>query len=245
MILILWILFLVIFIVILYSLHSLQNFPNRKSIVDEKILEENVRVADQYEIAFLKGGDREVCQLAFYTLVESGYLLSVDTAGSKTYPPRKYNLDKGKDLNMLHEIEKVVALSYDESTLLPENAKELKSALPFLKKYQRKIKELSLFTPSLILLAWVKGLFIFCLCVSPLLYSTVGTFPSSNGWVNAFFLGLINVIAYLIIRKIKSPMLSYNGKKYIELFEKIHFPYPDFRKTNLAEYIEIITPCHL
>ncbi len=215
-------------------------------MLDEKTLDAKAKEADQYEIAFIKGGRREVFQLAFYTLVKSGYLFPLDKEDKTSYPHRRFYLDKQKDLNVLHELEKAVSSSYDKAVLLPDDPKEFEKTIPYLNEYERKVKELALMSPQRYLEPWWIFAWYITLLITPFLYGMYGNFPAYHGALNFFFLAIINVLAFLIIKRIKlSDRLSDNGKKYIELFEKNHFPYPDFRKELSKDYVEMITPCSL
>jgi len=60
MALLIWAGFLLIVIAIKYGRLLFYRYIDKKRIIDNKILEENVRDADQYEIAYLIGKEKEI-----------------------------------------------------------------------------------------------------------------------------------------------------------------------------------------
>lgn len=228
-----------------------QSYLNKRKVVDEKLLEENAKTADQYEIAYVRGGIKEAFHLAFYTLAKTGYLIKSEETDPKHYPPRKYLLDKSKDLSLLHELEKIVALSYDKNTLLPENRKDYQSVLSFIEKWERKIKPLSLQPRALKLWHDLEGVTIFSIIINVIVMG-VGFY--NIGLIKALLLYWplivltsieIFVLSATIVKRRTYFETNLNQEKYFELFEKKHFPYPDFREKSFSKYLEMITPCTL
>lgn len=219
-----------------------------RRIIDEKTLEENVKRADQYEIASLKGWEPEVYKLAFYTLIKSGYLIKKEENDVGIKTAHNYYLDKNKNLDVLQDVERAMALAYEDEKLLSVDLQKKVKAL--LEGYNEKIKNLYL---EHNLNRSVGGAFLDCLFNLIIIICPFAFYAIFKNMLNMFIMIAMSTGTFFVLKKImwNSHELTPNGKLYVALFEKIHFPYPDMNKMvidkemRFGDYMAIITPCSL
>ena len=238
-----WAIILGIIILSDYMMNLHNQTDKGRRIIDEKTLEESVKKASQYEIAYLKGNKKEVFKLAFYTLIKSGYLIQKEKKDSRLKTARIYYLGKSKNLDVLHVIEQAVALaSEDEKLLSVDLQKQVKAIFG---EYNKKIEGLYL--------KHITGGLWGCLLILIIFFCPFIFYGIFKNKLNTYIMLAMSVVAFLVLPKImwRSSGLTSNGKRYIELFEKIHFPYPDMNsmfidnKMDFGGYIAIVTPCSI
>lgn len=238
--LIIWIISILIIFFSEHFLTSREQSRQKQRIVSNKVLEENIATANQYEIAFLKGGAPEVFKLAFYTLVKSGYLIK----GKGAVIDDEYHLDKNKNLEVLNDIEKAMAMAYEDSKLLSTDLQKKVKAI--FEGYDGKIKSLYLKQSDA---GCVRG----CLPTIVLFLGPIVMYGLFRNKQNMFIMMAMSITIFIIMKKefLIPAEISSSGQRYIALFEKNHFPYPNIdnlvigKKIDFGEYIGIITPCSL
>lgn len=231
-------LFIILFAVI-------NNFYSHKNRIKDSVLEESLKTADQYEIAFLKGGKNLTFQLAFYHLLSSGYLEKEksDEPSSATY---RYRALAGKDSSSLHEVEQDVLMRFNSPTALGSLSSHNFSSLM---KYQQKLIGLHLLQVSRKTFGFLWKAYSYTAWILSISYLFFGA-PSN--WL----LRIINVIAINLIgtnviwSNTLSPkhyfdgmLLTNIGERYIKLFEKRYFPLPDFKSEQLFRESQELNPC--
>jgi len=242
MILIIWIFFILVFLAIFLSFKL---FYMKKVRVSDDILEENLKTADQYEIALLSGGKRLVIQLAFYHFLKAGYF---ERAESKEPSSAKYlfRAIPSKDTTQLTDLEKEILGKFEASiSLFSVFAKELSS----LEKFNSKLGKLNLFysAKSTIGVLWrIYTIFAWVFSVIYLVYGAPHSF-----WVKIFLIIVINIwVCFIVWNQIlgrkdyfDGKLLTCSGKKYIKLFEEKYFPLPNFKSEELYKEAEEFNPC--
>lgn len=220
---------------------------NKKKPLNEKILEENLKTADQYEIAFLKGGDTLVFELAFYNLLKSGYLEKEVIGENLHEPSHLYQVVSSKDSTVLDAVEKETLAEFTKTNAWPSVLRSLYEKSIFLDTYKKKIFPLNLIYKRGRLFLGIRKLFNFCIIITS--YLALGT--NQDWFVRLCFIILTDIIVYRIVDRaildrplhvierakrkniigyqIQRYFLTNVGIKYIELFEKTQFPLPDLK----------------
>ena len=239
MILVIWVILVLIFLVIFAYARQYYSHKNKKAILADDILEQHVKDADEYEIAFLKGGDDFAKKLAFYRLLKSGFIKNLDEI---------FIRDESKDKTQLKDFEKAVFM-LDISSQCGDFIFSGKSTFldELLAKYRAKASKLYLFYERGSTFMVLKVLFIISLVLlsgiyiiqdSPLnpLFRLI-LITSLDIFVYRFINNyLLNQPASILIKtdlgtsrrvSLSSHVLTLNGKKYISLFEKMFFPVDD------------------
>lgn len=236
MILVIWVILVLIFLVIFAYARQYYSHKNKKAVLADDILEQHVKYADEYEIAFLKGGDDFAKKLAFYRLLKSGFIKNLDGI---------FTRDESKDKSQLEDFEKAVFMldissKYGEFIFADNNTllKEL------LGKYKAKASKFYLFYERGSAFMVLKYLFI----ISLVLLSGIYIIQDSplNPLFRLILIISLDIFVYRLIKNyfldqpasiliktdlghsrrvfLSSHILTPNGKKYISLFEKMFFP---------------------
>lgn len=212
-------------------------------IVQDSELEEALKTADEYEIAVLKGGEKFAKQLTFYHLLKGGYLdkMKNEEAGESKY---YYKATASKDQSVLHNIEKDILIMFQSSKDLLDL---YDYNIPSLKQYQRKISSLNLLHDFKL----INKIYTYFAWIFTIIYLLFGRFP--DAWIRPFFAIAINwgagcIIWSIIFKKndynyYDDMLISRNGLKYVELFERKYFVLPDFKTDKLFKEAEEFNPC--
>jgi uncharacterized protein (TIGR04222 family) len=234
-------------IVILIKLWRFLYFraQDQNKIVSVALLEEKVKTADVYEIAYLKGRETEMWRMALYTLLNSGYIKENEEKSSKRGPSEKeikFYFDDTKDPQLLHPVERKVletCKGIDNSENLDERKGVIYSSLSIFVKYYKDRHE------GLYLICPVR-LFEFLGCFFIVILFAMPIFLYSMNYRNQKLIPIMvimNIIALMIVTRIhipSSPALTPNGKRFLKLFGKIHFPYPESKKVSDAQYTDMM-----
>jgi hypothetical protein len=217
-----------LFIVINQVFNWLMRLP------EDKLLQ-GIKYANGYEIAYLHGGEDEAVQLGVVNLITHGFL---------DYQGGHFTVDKHKKLLLdeLHPIEKELYEYLDhhpERIWLFRNYKgySLNMYLPETEKqfrlYDRKFDNLRLLNPfhslkqynqKFLLLLFISGLFVNYALEYTTFLSGVLITLRYGALSFVFYVLIMLIISYLVNR------LSFNGERYIRLFEKYRYPLPDIKK---------------
>lgn len=238
----------IIFLCIVYSANK--KLLNKAS-VDVAALRKGAKGADQYEVAYLKDGLDEVVPLAFYSLVNNGYLVKINPiAQHKHIPAKEYALNKSMSLDSLHPIERAVVAIYEEHASLPL----YKVPGELTEHYEQKMKSLFLFPQSLpcfvnicLFLVWITGVieFIVLSIQLSLLLHKMHRIDATN-W--QYYLWIVTLVGILILgtsitirinHKLKKKCKS-NFHEYMESIDKLYLCYPNPKEGTLGKYLENI-----
>ncbi len=233
------------YLIFILSFAIIKNVLSRRHTVRDDTLDENLKTADQYEIAFLKGGKNLSVDLAFFHLLNSGYLekSKSDEPASPTY---RFQFIEGKDTSSLHSFEKEIIARLNTPTALHSLYSQEYASL---KKYQQKLSNLHLLqvTRKTIGFLWKAYTYIaWALSIAYLVFGKPAGF-----FLKAVFVIIINLISVSIIwSKIlckesyfDGMLLTSAGEKYIKIFEKKCFPLPDFKSDQSFKEAQELNPC--
>jgi hypothetical protein len=228
---------IILFIIWNYFYQKKCNLRIKKSAVLDETIQKNIETADEYEIAYLIGGEDFARIMAFNHLLKSGYYEKVGQG---------FDPNTQKDPSPLSDFEKAmltlrVTSRYGEFIFLGDYA--LTGEL--LKKYKNKLSEMDLFyekKPD-----YVPRATLFYFLILVLIFSCVPSWGSIN-WLNrAGIIAFIFIAVFLfkatknleesasifIRRKTDNKLIrvsfsnhivTQNGKEYVSLFEKHHYP---------------------
>ncbi len=233
-----YLLFILLFTII-------KNVLSRRHAVRDDILEENLKTADQYEIAFLKGGKNLSVDLAFFHLLNSGYLdkSKSDEPSSPTY---HFQFIAGKDSSSLHDLEKEIIAKINTPTALHSLYSNEYASL---KKYQQKLSNLHLLQVArkTIGFLWKAYTYIaWAISIAYLVFGKPAGFFLKAGFVITINLISISIIWSKILCKenyFDGILLTSAGEKYIKIFEKKYFPLPDFKSDQSFKEAQELNPC--
>ncbi len=202
----------------------------RKRVARE-VLEKNAAAADEYEIAFLKGGDDLARMLAVQHLLRSGYY-------EKTKESLKPNT--GKDPAPLSDFERAVLLlevSAEEGDF--KFSGDETPVKKLLDGYAQKARDLNLFFER----TRTGGRIVMLLALTVMYVLVWGRLEE---WLQFLFAGLIVVLGGMLLwrKKVNQPVslmiqreergatmqaisnhvLTLNGREYVSHFETTHYP---------------------
>lgn len=239
------IIFVLPYLIFILTLVVLKNIIALRHVAKDNVIEENLKTADQYEIAFLKGGKNLSVDLAFYHLLNSGYLEKT-TNDEPNSPKYRFRFIAGKDVAALHDFEKEVVSGLNVPTTLYSLYSHEYSSL---ERYKQKLSGLYLLRVARKTVGLLNKAYICIACIFSISYLIFGT-PTSL-LLRIILVVLVNLNSlYIIWEKIlcgelyfDGMLLTSAGEKYIKLFEKKYFPLPNFKSDQLFKETQEFNPC--
>lgn len=248
----------------LLRLHSSLRYAKRT--LPESVLRDEVKSADEYEIALLKGGRRFAFDLAFCHLVKAGYL-EKGRVIRPMEPLYRFKASADKDSSLLSGLEREVLATFSSfkpwssgTGSLQGAADELRKETPSMESYRRKAARLFLCYaagPAHRVLAALFLLFVLGGGISVV----ASSWDVAWCWLTVFLVVCASVAAVVVYFRVfekkacvpavfwfsedyrADHVLTDNGNKYVELFEKEHYVLPHSDDISLLKEASDFSPC--
>jgi uncharacterized membrane protein YhdT len=224
----------------------------QKKFIADSTLEENLKTADEYEIAFLKGGSQLAYELAFHHLLKAGFFKKELQTSQAPY----YQAIASQDKSKLSGVEDEVLAKFTSARVWPNVLSELYSKQASLEKYKKKIYNLGLAYKRGKFFWAMNDLFTFLIgwMSMAFIYDNTTGIP---GFISFCMILLFDILIFKLANKLNSTtiinpkskfrlqhffrgrdthIISKNGGKYLELFEKNYFCLPDL--DSQEEFLE-------
>ncbi len=241
-----WIFIVAIFLIIFEVAQQYYSQKYNKKVRNDNDLLNSLKTADEYEVAYLKGGDQFPLELAFYHLLKGGFLLRQDMSavcGKNTFYYAK--ADPSPDQAKLTEVEREVLSRFTESRPWPHVLQELYSKSISLDKYKDKIFKDGLVYKRGKIFWKIRDTFNFLIISSTFIY----VFKKQFNILRLLLIVPLNILVYKVIdililehlniirpksrvrlqyifKKRSQHIVTKNGKRYIALYEKNYAPLP-------------------
>lgn len=268
-----WILNLLLFFIAMGLFQKYYNSKNEKKRLGDKVLDDNLEAADEYEIAFLKGGDRLAYELAFYHLLKSGYFVKEVVGEKLSSPSHLYVADSSKDISKLKLIEQEVLSKFKTTDAWPSVLLNLYQKPNSLDVCREKAYKLNLLYKKGLIFTMVRNLFNITITISSFLAVLTLSWLIQKNWavdLDLFVILLViltDIIIYRIVNRlildkpvflinkflfkripqytIREYYLTKEGQRYIDRFEKIKFPLPNPRSDSVFKEAYQVHRCSI